>query len=65
MIKTENGDFIFKCPKCGNTDDNKMDITARLCGYLGKINAGNTNKGRLDDIHSRVTHLDCVDEKLV
>ena len=62
LIKTENGDFKFICPNCGNSDDNKMDVTARLCGYLGKVNAGNTNKGRLDDIYNRVVHTDCKDE---
>jgi hypothetical protein len=39
-----------------------MDVTARLCGYLGKVNAGNTNKGRLDDIYNRVIHTDCKEE---
>ena len=62
LIKTENGDFKFICPNCGNSDDDKMDVTARLCGYLGKVNAGNTNKGRLDDIYNRVVHTDCKDE---
>lgn len=62
LIKTENGDFKFICPNCGNSDDNKMDVTARLCGYLGKVNAGNTNKGRLDDIYNRVIHTDCKTE---
>ena len=62
LIKTENGDFKFICPNCGNSDDNKMDVTARLCGYLGKVNAGNTNKGRLDDIYNRVVHTDCKSE---
>ena len=62
LIKTENGDFKFVCPECGNSDDDKMSVTARLCGYLGKVNAGNTNKGRLDDIYNRVIHTDCVDE---
>ena len=58
----ENGEFIFRCPECGNTDDSLMDVTARICGYLGKVNAGNTNKGRLDDIFNRVIHTDCEDE---
>ena len=62
LIKTENGDFKFICPNCGNSDDDKMDVTARLCGYLGKVNAGNTNKGRLDDIYNRVIHTDCKSE---
>lgn len=62
LTRTNNGDFIFTCPNCNNTDDSKMDITARICGYLGKVNAGNTNKGRLYDIYSRVLNTDCVDD---
>lgn len=59
LLKTEGGEFMFKCPNCGNTDDSLMDITARICGYLGKVNSGNTNKGRLDDIFNRILHTDC------
>lgn len=62
LEKTADGDFVFTCPNCGNHDDDSLDVTARLCGYLGKVNAGNTNKGRLDDIYHRVIHTDCVDE---
>lgn len=62
LIKTEDGEFKFVCPKCGNTDDSKMNIVARICGYLGQVNAGNTNKGRLDDIYHRVIHTDCKNE---
>lgn len=58
LIKTDDGEFKFKCPHCGNEDDNKMNVVGRLCGYLGQISAGNTNKGRLDDVYSRVLHLD-------
>lgn len=62
LVKTEDGEFKFICPVCGNSDDSKMSVTARLCGYIGKVNAGNTNKGRLDDIYNRVIHLDNFDE---
>jgi len=62
LVKTTDGKFKFICPNCGNSDDNKMNVKGRLCGYLGEINAGNTNKGRLDDIYNRVIHLDCYDE---
>lgn len=59
LTKTEGGDFVFTCPQCGNTNDDRLSIVARLCGYLGKVNAGNTNKGRLDDIFNRTEHTDC------
>ena len=61
LVKTEDGNFKFICPKCGNDEDDSLDVTARICGYLGKVNAGNTNKGRLDDIYNRVIHTD-IDE---
>ena len=54
--------MVFKCKNCGNTDDSLMDVTARLCGYLGKVNAGNTNVGRLDDIFHRFVHTDCSED---
>ena len=65
LIKTDDGQFKFRCPHCGNEDEAKMYVTGRLCGYLGQISAGNTNKGRLDDIYNRVIHLDCEDENVV
>ena len=63
LVKTEDGNFKFICPKCGNDDDEMLDVTTRICGYLGKVNAGNTNKGRLDDIYNRVIHTDIDENK--
>ena len=34
-----------------------MNCVRRICGYLGTVNSGNTNHGRLDDIYNRVLHL--------
>lgn len=65
LVKTKDGKFKFICPICGNSDDTKMNVKGRLCGYLGEINAGNTNKGRLDDIYNRQIHLDCYDENAI
>lgn len=65
LTKTDDGKFEFICPVCGNKDDDKMSVKCRLCGYLGSVNAGNANKGRLDDIFHRVLHLDCYDENAV
>lgn len=62
LIKTHNGKFVFKCPHCGNTNDELMYIIARLCGYLGEISGGNTNEGRLDDIYHRTINVDCKNE---
>jgi ribonucleoside-triphosphate reductase len=63
LTKTDDGKFKFTCPQCGNTDDAKMHVVCRLCGYIGTVNAGNTNVGRLDDIYSRTLHTDCYDEE--
>lgn len=57
LIKTSDGIFKFKCPNCGNDDDNEMNCVRRICGYLGTVNSGNTNHGRLDDIFNRKLHL--------
>lgn len=65
LSKDEDGNFIFTCPNCGNTDDDTMEIVSRICGYLGKISAGNTNRGRLDDIYNRVIHTDCSEDLMV
>jgi ribonucleoside-triphosphate reductase len=58
MENSEDGQFKFVCPHCGNHDDSKMSVKGRLCGYLGEINAGNTNYGRLSDIFHRTLNLD-------
>lgn len=57
LLKTESGKFQFKCPKCGETHDENLNVVGRICGYLGQINAGNTGHGRLSDIYHRVVHL--------
>lgn len=58
MVKTDGGNFKFRCPKCGCEDPDKQLVTRRICGYMGVVNSGNTNKGRLADIFARVLHLD-------
>lgn len=58
ITKSDGGSFRFKCPNCGCDDPDKQLVTRRICGYLGSVNAGNTNKGRLADIYDRVIHLD-------
>ena len=45
----------MKCPNCGNTDQRKMSVTRRTCGYLG---SHYWNKGRTQEIKERVLHLD-------
>ena len=54
QIVEENGKLIWKCPKCGNTDQNKMNVARRTCGYIG---TQFWNQGRTQEIRDRVLHL--------
>ncbi len=53
-IAEEDGKLIWKCPKCGNTDQNKMNVARRTCGYIG---TQFWNQGRTQEIRDRVLHL--------
>ena len=50
---TENGNVVA-CPNCGNTDQNKMNVARRTCGYIG---SQFWNQGRTQEIKDRVLHL--------
>ena len=54
QIVEENGKLIWKCPKCGNTDQDKMNVARRTCGYIG---TQFWNQGRTQEIRDRVLHL--------
>ena len=53
-IAEENGKLIWKCPKCGNTDQDQMNVARRTCGYIG---TQFWNQGRTQEIRDRVLHL--------
>ncbi len=53
-ITEENGKLVWKCPKCGNTDQDKMNVARRTCGYIG---TQFWNQGRTQEIRDRVLHL--------
>ncbi|MBS7360338.1 MAG: anaerobic ribonucleoside-triphosphate reductase [Oscillospiraceae bacterium] len=53
-IIEEDGKLIWKCPKCGNTDQAKMNVARRTCGYIG---TQYWNQGRTQEIKERVLHL--------
>ena len=53
-IKEEDGKLIWKCPNCGNTDQDKMNVARRTCGYIG---TQFWNQGRTQEIKDRVLHL--------
>ena len=51
----EDGKLIWVCPNCGNTDQNKMNVARRTCGYIG---TQFWNQGRTQEIKERVCHGD-------
>ena len=53
-VVEEDGKLIWKCPKCGNTDQDKMNVARRTCGYIG---TQFWNQGRTAEIKDRVLHL--------
>ena len=53
-IVEEDGKLIWKCPNCGNTDPDKMNVARRTCGYIG---TQFWNQGRTQEIKERVLHL--------
>lgn len=55
VIKGEEGSLYWECPNCGNTDQSKMNVCRRVCGYLG---TNFFNQGRTEEIKDRVLHLD-------
>ena len=50
----ESGKLVWECPNCGNTDQNKMAVARRTCGYIG---TQFWNQGRTQEIKDRVLHL--------
>ena len=54
QIVNKNGKLIWRCPQCGCTDQNKMYVTRRTCGYLG---TQYWNQGRTQEIAERVLHV--------
>ncbi len=53
-IAEDDGKLIWRCPRCGNTDQNKMNVARRTCGYIG---TQFWNQGRTQEIKDRVLHL--------
>jgi ribonucleoside-triphosphate reductase len=54
LIVDVDGKLIWECPKCGNRDNDKMNIARRVCGY---ISTNDFNQGRKQEIKERVLHL--------
>jgi anaerobic ribonucleoside-triphosphate reductase len=54
IVEDENHKLIWRCPNCGNTDQSKMNVARRTCGYIG---TQFWNQGRTEEIKERVLHL--------
>ena len=54
IVENDKGELIWQCPNCGNTDQNKMNVARRTCGYIG---SNFWNFGRTQEIKERVLHL--------
>lgn len=54
IIEDDNDKLIWRCPNCGNEDQNKMNVARRTCGYIG---TQFWNQGRTQEIKERVLHL--------
>ncbi len=54
IVEDGDGKLVWKCPNCGNTDQNKMNVARRTCGYIG---TQFWNQGRTQEIKERVLHL--------
>ncbi|MCR5320216.1 MAG: anaerobic ribonucleoside-triphosphate reductase [Lachnospiraceae bacterium] len=54
IIQDEDGKLLWECPNCGNTDQDKMNVARRTCGYIG---TQFWNQGRTQEIKERVLHL--------
>ena len=53
-IREDDGKLVWTCPQCGNTDQSKMNVARRTCGYIG---TQYWNQGRTQEIQDRVLHL--------
>ena len=54
IVTDESGKLVWECPKCGNRDENKLNVARRTCGYIG---TQFWNQGRTQEIKARVLHL--------
>ena len=54
IVTDIHGKLVWECPNCGNSDQNKMNVARRTCGYIG---TQFWNQGRTQEIKERVLHL--------
>lgn len=54
IVKDDSGKLVWECPKCGNRNENTLNVARRTCGYIG---TQFWNQGRTSEINERVLHL--------
>lgn len=54
IVSDKEGKLVWRCPNCGNTDEDTMNVARRTCGYIG---TQFWNQGRTQEIRERVLHL--------
>lgn len=54
IVRAEDGKLVWRCPKCGNIDESKLNVARRTCGYIG---SQFWNQGRTQEIKERVLHV--------
>ncbi|MCQ2367932.1 MAG: anaerobic ribonucleoside-triphosphate reductase [Kiritimatiellae bacterium] len=54
IVRAEDGKLVWRCPKCGNMDESKLNVARRTCGYIG---SQFWNQGRTQEIKERVLHV--------
>lgn len=54
LTEDQDGEFVWRCPQCGNTDHKTIHVARRTCGYIG---TQFWNHGRTEEIRDRVLHL--------
>lgn len=54
IVRADDGKLVWRCPKCGNMDESKLNVARRTCGYIG---SQFWNQGRTQEIKERVLHV--------
>ena len=54
IIEDSYGKLQWRCPNCGNTNQDLLSVARRTCGYIG---TQFWNQGRTQEIKDRVLHL--------
>ena len=54
IIEDSYGKLQWRCPNCGNTNQEQLSVARRTCGYIG---TQFWNQGRTQEIKDRVLHL--------